>query len=303
MLFRSVGPPGSGKTMLARRLPTILPSLSVDEALVVTRIHSVSGRLPYGRPLILDRPFRAPHHTISDSGLIGGGPRALPGELSLAHGGVLFLDELPEFRRNVLEAMRQPLEEGFVRVSRSMLNVSYPASAMIVGAMNPCPCGHLGDNRRTCACTDREIRAYRNRISGPLMDRFDIHLELPPVAFDELVTRERGEPSLPIRERVAAARETQERRFGDRSNRNRPPLNARMLSSELDAWARADDEANALLRRAMERFGLSARAHHRILKVARTIADLAGCEVIDTRHVGEAIQYRCLDREGLPVVT
>jgi len=277
----------------------------LDEAMIVTRIHSVAGRLPLGRPLVLDRPFRAPHHTISDSGLIGGGPRALPGELSLAHGGVLFLDELPEFRRNVLEALRQPLEESFVRVSRAMLDVRYPADAMIVGALNPCPCGHWGDTRRKCLCSDREIRAYRLRVSGPLLDRFDIHLELAPVPFDELASRDRGEPSLPIRERVAAAREMQVERFlGDGADipyRRRLPVNARMTHEEMDRWCVTDDAANDLLRRAMERFGLSARAHRRILKVARTIADLAGSRALAPVHVAEAVQYRCLDREGVGV--
>jgi magnesium chelatase family protein len=298
-----IGPPGTGKTMLARRLPTILPALDLEEALVTTRIHSVAGRLPLGRPILFERPFRAPHHTISDAGLVGGGPRAMPGELSLAHGGVLFLDELPEFRRNVLEALRQPLEEGTVRVSRAQVSARYPADVLLVGALNPCPCGHLGDARRRCLCSDREIRAYRNRLSGPLLDRFDIHLELPPVAWEQMASRERGEPSISVRERVARARDVQARRFASRGAEvagevwpRRPRVNARMTPAELDRWAVPDEAAHALLRSAMERFGLSARAHHRILKVARTIADLAGSDALEAAHVAEAVQYRCLDR-------
>jgi len=293
-----VGPPGAGKTMLARRLPSILPPLTPSEALEVTKIYSVAGKLPRGQGLMLERPFRAPHHTISAAGLIGGGSFPRPGEISLAHHGVLFLDELPEFHRDVLEALRQPLEEGMVTVSRATHSVTFPASFLLVAAMNPCPCGYATDNTRPCTCSPQQIRNYRRRISGPLLDRFDIHLEVPRLTAEEILEPGAGEPSAVIRQRVIKARERQRERYerlGLTISRNAqlPPKLVREVCA-------LDGEAKDLLKAAIQSLGLSARAHDRIVKVARTIADLEdleGSEIIRPRHIAEAIRYRSLDRQ------
>jgi magnesium chelatase family protein len=290
-----VGPPGSGKTMLARRLPTILPQLNYDEAIETTKIHSIAGLLDSLRYLVVDRPFRAPHHTVSDAGLIGGGQVPRPGEVSLAHNGVLFLDELPEFRRNVLDALRQPLEDGEVTIARVSHTVTFPARFMLVGAMNPCPCGYWGDPRRSCTCTGSQIHRYRSRISGPLLDRIDIHIEVPPVTVRELSMEREEESSVKIRERVVAARRTQEDRFRERKIYSNSQMNTRMIKKVCSL----DDDAGKLLERAVEKFGLSPRAYHRILKVARTIADLDQRERIEGSCVAEAIQYRALDRRAM----
>ncbi len=289
-----IGPPGSGKTMLARRMPTILPILSLDEALEATKIHSVAGQLPLGAGIIGVRPFRAPHHTISDAGLIGGGSVPKPGEVSLAHHGVLFLDELPEFRKNVLEVLRQPLELGEVTISRAKVSVTYPANIMLMAAMNPCPCGYATDPRNECSCTPPTIQRYMSRISGPLMDRIDIHVEVPPVKIEDLPGKADGEQSEVIRSRVELARERQRRRFDGVSQLH---ANAHMGSKDLQKYCSLPAEGEELLTSAINRLGLSARAYDRIIKVARTIADLAGEERIETPHLAEAIQYRSLDRQ------
>jgi magnesium chelatase family protein len=288
-----IGPPGGGKTMLARRLPTILPEMSLAEALETTKIHSVAGLLAPGESLIAVRPFRAPHHTISDAGLIGGGSYPRPGEVSVAHNGVLFLDELPEFRANVLEALRQPLEDGAVTISRAATSLSYPARFMLAAAMNPCPCGSFGDPARACPCSPLLVQRYRGRISGPLLDRIDMHIDVPAVRYRELSAERGGEPSAAIRERCARTRAVQRDRFAAR-----PGIfaNAHMAPRDIRAHCALTAAADALLRTAIARLALSARAYHRVLKLARTIADLAGAVAIEPTHVSEAIQYRSLDR-------
>ena len=289
-----IGAPGAGKTMLARRLPSILPSMTLEEALETTKIHSVAGTLPPGQSLLTARPFRAPHHTISDAGLIGGGSSPRPGEVSLAHGGVLFLDELPEFRRNVLEVLRQPLEDGVVTLSRAAISLTYPARFMLAAAMNPCPCGYFGDPTHSCSCGALAIERYRSRISGPLLDRIDIHLEVPAVAYGDLVGEQSSESSADLRARVESAREVQRERFREVSGVH---ANAHMSARDLRRYCRLSDPVEANMRHAVARLGLSARAYHRVLKIARTIADLAGAVELGKAHVSEAIQYRSLDRK------
>jgi magnesium chelatase family protein len=290
-----VGPPGAGKTMLARRLPGILPELDPDETLEATIIHSVAGLLPAGGPAISNPPFRSPHHSASVAGLIGGGRPARPGEVTLAHRGVLFLDEFPEFRRDAREALREPLEEGTVNIVRAGAAISYPARFLLVAAMNPCPCGHWGDPRRSCLCSPPAILRYRSRISGPLLDRIDLQVNVPRLDYQEIQGRGYGESSAAIRERVLRARAVQHRRFGDAG----PAANGQMGAAEIRKTCRLSPPAQAVAKAAFEQLGLSLRAHDRILKVARTIADLDGSDELEPRHLAEAIQYRWLDREAL----
>ncbi|MEX0703119.1 MAG: YifB family Mg chelatase-like AAA ATPase [Planctomycetales bacterium] len=287
-----IGSPGTGKTLIAQRLGTILPELEQEESLETTRIYSAVGRLQNGQSLVLRRPFRAPHHTISEAGLVGGGSTPSPGEISLAHNGVLFLDEMPEFNRRTLEVMRQPLEEQSVTISRALGSVTFPADLMLVSAMNPCPCGYRGDPRRQCQCTPPQIERYLARISGPLLDRIDIHLEVPPVPFRELSDQKSGTSSGEMRERVLAARERQRARFQGERRR----VNGRMAPPQIRKHCRLDADAEGLLKSAMEEMGLSARAHDKILRISRTIADLDDSERIQSPHLSEAINYRTLDR-------
>jgi magnesium chelatase family protein len=289
-----IGPPGSGKTMLAKRIPTILPPLTFEEALETTKIHSVAGVLDSGAGLVGVRPFRAPHHTISDAGLIGGGIMPRPGEVSLAHNGVLFLDELPEFPRNVLEVMRQPLEDGTVCIARASMSLTFPARFMLAAAMNPCPCGFFNDRQRECHCTQPMIQRYLSRISGPLLDRIDIHIDVPAVNYKELRGGSSPEDSAQIRQRVMRAREVQLNRFA--AAKERSYCNAQMTSKQIRTYCDLSTDCERLLERAMTQQGLSARAHDRILKVARTIADIDGTPTIEPKHIAEAIQYRTLDR-------
>ena len=290
-----IGPPGSGKTMLAKRLPSILPPLSLHEALETTKIHSVAGTLGPDANLISTRPYRAPHHTISDVALVGGGGIPQPGEISLAHNGVLFLDELPEFKRTVLEVMRQPLEERRVTISRAKVTLDYPANFMLIASMNPCPCGYYNHPEKDCVCAPGTVQRYLNKISGPLLDRIDLHVEVTPVSFEQMTATRESESSSEIRERVIQAREIQGTRYEEQ-----PEIynNAMMPSQMVKKVCAINDAGRALLKKAMENLGLSARAYDRILKVARTIADLAGSKDIKIEHLAEAIQYRSLDREG-----
>ncbi len=288
-----IGSPGTGKTMLAQRLPTILPPLNPAESLETTRIYSAMGRLPADQPLLSVRPFRTPHHTISDAGMVGGGSPPAPGEISLAHHGVLFLDELPEFNRRSLEVLRQPLEEGKVTISRALNSSTFPADFVLVAAMNPCPCGYLGDAHHSCKCTPGQIERYMGRVSGPLLDRIDLHIEVPAVPFEELSATADGTSSAEMREQVNRARQVQRKRFGADSIR----LNSRMTTRQLRRYCVLDAEGKSLLRSAMDELGLSARAHDRLLRVARTIADLDGSDLIQAGHLVEAISYRSLDRK------
>ncbi|MBV6641838.1 MAG: YifB family Mg chelatase-like AAA ATPase [Cyclobacteriaceae bacterium] len=290
-----IGPPGAGKTMLAKRLSSILPPLSLHEALETTKIHSVAGKLDGNGKLISARPFRSPHHTISDVALVGGGGIPQPGEISLANNGVLFLDELPEFKRTVLEVMRQPLEERKVTISRAKVSLDYPANFMLIASMNPCPCGYYNHPEKECVCPPGTVQRYLNKVSGPLLDRIDLHVEVTPVSFDEMTAQRKAESSIDIRNRVIQAREIQKDRFKDQQQIY---CNAMMGSSKVKEICKINEAGKVLLKTAMEKLGLSARAYDRILKVSRTIADLAGSEEIKIEHLAEAIQYRSLDREG-----
>jgi len=290
-----IGPPGAGKTMLAKRLPTILPPLTLEEALETTKIHSVAGKLPEHSTIISRRPFRSPHHTISDVALVGGGGNPQPGEISLAHHGVLFLDELPEFKRTVLEVMRQPMEERKVTISRAKIALDFPANFMLIASMNPCPCGYFNHPEKACSCPPGMVQKYLNKVSGPLLDRIDLHVEVTPVAYEELSTIEQFEKSETIRERVICARAIQAKRY---EKYDEVYANAQMSSKMLKEICVIDESSKQLLKKAMERLNLSARAYDRILKVSKTIADLANSEQIKTEHLAEAIQYRSLDREN-----
>jgi magnesium chelatase family protein len=290
-----IGPPGAGKTMLAKRLPTILPPLSLNEALETTKIHSVAGKLGRDATLMTTRPFRSPHHTISDVALVGGGGNPQPGEISLSNNGVLFLDELPEFKPTVLEVMRQPMEERKVTISRAQQSIDYPANFMLVASMNPCPCGYFNHPEKECVCGPGIVQRYLSKISGPLLDRIDLHVEVVPVSFDEMTSNRKTETSEMIRERVVKARQIQSQRF---KNQTSIYCNAMMPSNMVKEICEINEAGKALLKTAMERLGLSARAYDRILKVSRTVADLSGDKEIKTEHLAEAIQYRSLDREG-----
>lgn len=289
-----IGPPGSGKTMLAKRIPTVLPPLRFEEALEVTKIYSVAGLLQSDRALMVTRPFRTPHHTISDVGLVGGGRYPQPGETSLAHRGVLFLDEMPEFKKNVLEVLRQPLEDGEVSISRSLMTLKYPADVMLVAAMNPCPCGYLSDETHTCSCSPLAVQRYRGKISGPLLDRIDLHVDVPAVPYDDLKKTRSEVDSSTMRERILSAREIQAQRFEGRHF----SLNAELDGAALEEFCALGEAEHGFLKQAVESLGLSARAYTRILRIARTVADLAGAEGMGVEHLAEAINYRSMDREG-----
>lgn len=288
-----LGPPGSGKTMLAGRMPTILPTLSAAESVETTRIYSAVGRLQPGQPLMVRRPFRAPHHTISNAGLVGGGSTPTPGEISLSHNGVLFLDELPEFHRQTLEVLRQPLEEGSITISRALNSTTFPANFMLIAALNPCPCGYRNDPRRDCHCTVQQVERYMSKISGPLLDRIDLHIEVPSVSYKELSGKAKGTSSAEMREQVQAARSVQHQRFEETAIRN----NAHMSHRHLETFCEIDSACRALLQSAVNDMGLSARAHDKIIRVSRTIADLDSSAAITSSHVSEAINYRMLDRQ------
>lgn len=290
-----IGPPGAGKTMLAKRLPSILPPLTLSEALETTKIHSVAGKVGADATLLTTRPFRSPHHTISDVALVGGGGNPQPGEISLSHNGVLFLDELPEFKRTVLEVMRQPMEERRVTISRAKVSIEYPANFMLIASMNPCPCGYYNHPEKECVCAPGVVQRYLSRVSGPLLDRIDLHVEVVPVGFDQMTADRKSESSEEVRARVVKAREIQSERFKNQKNMY---CNAMMPSNMVKEICEINDAGRTLLKTAMERLGLSARAYDRILKVSRTIADLAGTPEIRIEHLAEAIQYRSLDREG-----
>lgn len=291
-----IGPPGSGKTMLSRRLPTILPDLSFEEALETTKIYSVNGLLSGNGGLMHSRPFRSPHHTISDAGLIGGGRIPRPGEVSLAHNGVLFLDEFAEFKKPVIEVLRQPMEDGFVTISRASSSLTFPARFVLVAAMNPCPCGYKGDTIHECSCSPNQVEKYENKLSGPLLDRIDIHLEVPSVPFKDISSSTDGESSITIKNRVETARKIQRERFNRRENIH---SNSGMNTKDIKRYCQLDKSSELLLEKSVEKLGLSARAYHRILKISRTIADMDASDSIKTHHIAEAIQYRRLDRKRI----